>query len=59
MEKVADRLFWVIGLGGGLLIALKLFAVHNLGDLTPIYGGIFLLDVFNLAGWPNCSVVIC
>lgn len=42
-KKLRTRLFWVIGLGGGLLIALKLFAVHNLGDLTPIYGGIFFL----------------
>ena len=55
-KKLRTRLFWVIGLGGGLLIALKLFAVRR--SDTDLWRH-FLLDVFNLAGWPNCSVVIC
>lgn len=51
-KKLRTRLLWIGGIGGGLIVVLKLFAVHSVGDLTSIYGALFFPMYLSSLGAP-------
>ena len=52
MEKLRTRVLWISGIGVSGLILLKLFAIHSVGDLTPIYGALFFVMYLASLGGP-------
>ena len=51
-KKLRTRVLWISGIGVSGLILLKLFAIHSVGDLTPIYGALFFVMYLASLGGP-------